>query len=109
MPNDFTPLTHEELRELWKQAEIFGSDYNENYAPSRSHELKQEARRLILSAVWWAAMEERATFYARHHQDRSYCRECSALERDDRHERSHEDWFLAKLAEIGIDWREDET
>ena len=94
MPNDFTPLSHQELRELWNSHKAcIGCD---------------DICKAILSAIWWEAMEEQAEFYQYHHKDRSYCRECS-VKRDDRHGRLNHDWFLAKLAEIGIDWREDEA
>lgn len=39
MPNDFTPLSHEELRELWAK---------------HGHQDCDECR-AILSAVWWMA------------------------------------------------------
>ena len=86
MPNDFTPLTHEELRELWKL-----------YACDTEFIASVRARKLILSAVWWEAMENKA-------------HRCSFGEAT--HERSElcclppvQARFLAKLREIGIDWR----
>ena len=78
MPNDFTPLSHEELRELWEQM-------RPNPADRRAVEMwKAGCAKLILSAVWW----ETLWYFTG-----------SSLH-DDEQKRA---WFLAKLAEIGIE------
>ena len=90
---NFTPLSHEELRELWN---ISTTSYRE--APF----WKDHVRRAILSAIWWMAMEE-----ARLHIP-MFCGVFTATNVPcDLCRRSDRDWFYAKLREVGIDWRED--
>lgn len=76
----FTPLSHEELRELWLLVNPAYSDQpgTESY----------ERKRLVLSAIWWEAIEDGS----RH---KYICKDCS-LSNDNAY------WFRAKLAEIGI-------
>ena len=76
MPTNFTPFTHEELRELW--------------ALSRDMLQSFTVRRLILSAVWWEAMLDG-------YKHRHNCTGCAVCVMDDEY------WFLAKLREIGIE------
>ena len=85
MPNNFTPLTHEELRELW-----------ELYACHTEFISSVRARKLILSAVWWEAMENRRAWQSANPQYR----------KQDQLLWNNADWFLAKLAEIGIELEE---
>ena len=84
---NFTPLSHKKLRELW----ILSRDMAQSFT----------VRRLILSAIWREAMEEKESFYAafRTRDDAGNCR-CATCW-------ANQDWFLAKLREVGIDWRED--
>ena len=80
MPNDFTPLTHEELRELW--------DAHNHYRDKDSSNCYR--CRLILTAIWWESMAA------------SFTDEWS-FTHSDKVARN----FLAKLREVGIEWRED--
>ena len=48
-------MTDAEIGELWRETELFGSDYNENGAPMRSAHLKGKLRDTIRKLV-----EERA-------------------------------------------------
>ena len=91
MPNpNFTPLSHEELRELWKHGT---GDNSKNYP---------YVANLVLSAIWWMAMADGLADELSHaHPTVSSASQCPAcgstvLER-----------FSAKLREVGIDWRED--
>ena len=73
MPNpNFTPLSHEELGELWDRI------------PNELSYEQPRLRRLILTAIWWEAM---------------WYFTGSSIHDD----KQKQDWFLAKLREIGID------
>ena len=96
---DFAPLSHEELRELW-------NDHKDHHAAPNSP--CAERRRFILSAIWWEGVNDK-----RSHNFSTFCRydenlvpiclttECCHKDWTD------EQWFLLKLREVGIDWRED--
>lgn len=96
MPNDFTPLSHEQLRAIWDLAE---------HLPQFV-----DVRRLILTAIWWEAMTLRDC-----HNASTICRysydvnlEPEATTRNCQHSRWIDyDWFKILLREVGIDWRED--
>ena len=108
MPNpNFTPLSREELRELW----------NAGYPHlAQTDAWVEKAMRLILSAIWWEAMNDKIEW--QYHLGRcAYDADWVLLadgrlmrnvcQASERHGWSAQDWFLAKLREIEIDWRED--
>lgn len=87
MPNNFTPLSHEQLKILWDMTE---------HLPRFI-----DVRRIILSAIWWETMEGRANHIVDWEVAPAAHQKCKLCRRGPR------DWFLTRLAEVGIDWRED--
>ena len=59
-----------------------------------------DKQRLIFLLIEAEAMRDKAEFYKDHHQDKSYCVECSALDRDSRHDLEDSDWIEAKRKEL---------
>ena len=78
MPNNFPPLSPEELRELWNDARSFQGE------PSSERYWKKKVCRLILSAIWWEAMA-----------DDPISEELPEV---------RQRLFLTKLREVGIDY-----
>ena len=85
MPDNFTPLSHKELRELWKDANTFVGE------PSSQQYWKRKFCDLVLSAIWWESQKIGKLVFGSIYPLKT------AQER-----------FLAKLAEIGIKMKKGE-
>lgn len=95
MPDNFTPLSHEELRELWIESKP------DPYDTVIEEGNRKRVRHLVLSAIWWEAMDERighALDFALAPAAHQKCKLC--------HRGGIREWFLAKLTEIGIELKE---